>query len=77
MIIVFGELSSIWGGQSRQSLTREMIRNGQELGINILNYAAQRYVMHHAMVVNPAYQSLELQTESDKRRITNMVDQLP
>ena len=77
IMIIFGELSSIWGGQSQQLLTRETIRNSQELGINILNYATQRYVMHNAMCVNPAYHSLELKPEDDKRRITNMVDQLP
>jgi len=77
VITIFGELSPIWGGQSDQTLTRDTIRNCQELGINILNYAAQRYGMRQAMSVNPQYQNnLNLQTESDQRRITNMVDKL-
>jgi hypothetical protein len=76
VIVILGRLSPIWSGQSDQALTRESIRNCQELGINILNYAAQRYEMHQAMQVNPQYQNkLELQPESDQRRITNMVDQ--
>jgi hypothetical protein len=75
VIVILGKLSSIWGGQSDQALTRESIRNCQELGINILNYATQRYLTHQAMQVNSQYQ-LELQPETDQRRITNMVDKL-
>lgn len=75
VIVILGQLSPIWSGQSDQALTRESIRNCQELGINILNYAAQRYEIHQAMQVNPQYQNkLELKPESDQRRITNMID---
>lgn len=78
VIVILGKLSPIWSGQSEQTLTRETIRNGQELGINILNYAAQRYGMYQAMQVNPQYQNnLNLPPESDQRRITNMVDTTP
>ena len=75
VIVILGELSSIWSGQSELTLTREIIRNCQELGINILNYATQQYGMHNAMLVNPQYQNqLAPQTATDQRRITNMVD---
>lgn len=75
VIVILGQLSPIWSGQSDQALTRESIRNCQELGINILNYAAQRYEIHQAIQVNPQYQNkLELKPESDQRRITNMID---
>ncbi|OYQ67761.1 hypothetical protein B9G53_00660 [Pseudanabaena sp. SR411] len=78
VIVILGKLSPIWSGQSDQALTRETIRNCQELGINILNYAAQRYGMYQAMQVNPQYQNnLNLPPESDQRRITNMVDTTP
>jgi hypothetical protein len=78
LIVILGKLLPIWSGQSDQALTRETIRNCQELGINILNYAAQRSGMYQAMQVNPQYQNnLNLQPESDQRRITNMVDTLP
>ena len=74
VIVILGELLSIWSGQSEQALTREIIRNCQELGINILNYAAQQYGMHKAMLVNPQYQKLDPKLATDQRRITNMVD---
>ncbi|MEA5487743.1 MULTISPECIES: hypothetical protein [Pseudanabaena] len=78
LIVILGKLSPIWSGQSDQALTRETIRNSQELGINILHYAAQRYGMYQSMQVNPQYQNnLNLQPESDQRRITNMVDTTP
>ncbi len=73
VIVILGELLSIWSGQSEQALTREIIRNCQELGINILNYAASHYGMHNAMLVNPQYQ-LDPKLAADQRRITNMVD---
>ena len=77
VIVILGQLSSIWSGQSDWDLTRESIRNCQELGINTLNYAAQRYEIYQAMQVNPQYQTnLELKPESDQRRITNMVDKV-
>ena len=69
-----GELSSIWSGHSEQALTREIIRNCHELGINILNYATRRYQMHNAMLVNPQYQKLDPKLADDQRRITNMVE---
>ena len=73
VIVILGELLSIWSGQSEQALTREIIRNCQELGINILNYAASHYGMHNAMLVNPQYQ-IDPKLAADQRRITNMVD---
>lgn len=76
VIIIFGELSPIWSGESQQDLSRATIRNCQELGINILNYAAQRWEIHQSMQINPQYQ-IELAATSDQRRITNMVDTAP
>ncbi|WP_055076604.1 DUF4159 domain-containing protein [Pseudanabaena sp. 'Roaring Creek'] len=77
VIILLGELSRVWSGQSDLFLPRESIRNCQELGINILNYAAQRYGIYQSMQVNAQYQSkTPLPDESDQRRITNMVDKL-
>ncbi len=74
VITVMGNLSTVWGGQSEQELTREDIRTCQELGVNILNYAAQRYVMASAMQVNPKYVITNTQPEPEQRRITNMID---
>lgn len=75
VIVILGELLPIWSGQSELALTREIIRNCQELGINILKYANQQYGMHNAMLVNPQYQNqLAPQSTTDQRRITNMVD---
>lgn len=76
VIVVLGELSPIWGGESAQDLSRSTIRNCQELGINILNYAAKRREIHQSMQINPQYQ-MELAATSDQRRITNMVDTVP
>jgi hypothetical protein len=73
VIVVFGELSPIWSGESEQDLSRDAIRNCQELGINLINYAAQRKEIHQSMQINPQYQ-IKLATTSDQRRITNMVD---
>ncbi len=72
VITVLGNLSSIWAGQSDRLLTRECIRTCQELGINILNYAAQRHRIMQAMQVNPQYTSNSDQPIKEQRRITNM-----
>jgi len=72
ILVVLGSLSAIWGGQiDGQDITRENIRTFQELGMNILNYAAQRYTMANAMQVNPKYITNST-TTSDQRRVTNM-----
>ncbi|MFM6346732.1 MAG: hypothetical protein ACKPFK_16505, partial [Dolichospermum sp.] len=72
ILVVLGSLSSIWGGQiDDQEITRDNIRTFQELGMNILNYASQRYTMAIAMQINPKYSSNST-TASDQRRITNM-----
>ena len=42
IIMVYGNLASLWGLDENLSLSREQIRSGQELGINILHYAWQR-----------------------------------
>ena len=42
VIMVYGNLASLWGLDENLSLSRERIRAGQELGINILHYAWQR-----------------------------------
>lgn len=76
VIVVLGELSPIWSGESAQDLDRATIRNCQELGINILNYAAKRWEIYQSMQINPQYQ-MELVATSDQRRITNMVDTVP
>jgi len=72
IITVFGSLSSIWGGlPETQDLSRENLRTFQELGINVLNYATQRYTMTKAMQTNPKYVT-DATTTSDQRRITSM-----
>ena len=70
VVTVLGNLSSIWGGQSDRLLTRECIRTCQELGINILNYAAQRHRIIQAMQINSQYTND--QPIKEQRRITNM-----
>jgi len=76
VIVILGDLSPIWGGQSEQELTRQNIRTCQELGVNILNYAAQRYAMGKAMQIDLNYTNANsAKSEDDQRRITNMVDQ--
>ena len=42
LIMTYGNLASLWGLDEQLSLSREQIRSGQELGINILHYAWQR-----------------------------------
>jgi len=42
IILVIGDIASIWGLDSSLSLPRITIRTGQELGINILQYAWKR-----------------------------------
>ena len=42
IVMVYGNLASLWGLDENLSLSREQIRSGQELGINILHYAWQR-----------------------------------
>ena len=39
VIMIYGNLASLWGLDQQLSLSREQIRAGQELGINILHYA--------------------------------------
>ena len=39
IIMIYGNLASLWGIDEQLSLSREQIRAGQELGINILHYA--------------------------------------
>jgi hypothetical protein len=72
IITIFGSLSELWGGLAdTQELSREQIRTFQELGINILNYAAQRHAIASSMQINPKYSSDPTVT-SDQRRVTNM-----
>ena len=42
VIMVYGNLGSLWGVDEQLSLSREQIRSAQELGINILHYAWKR-----------------------------------
>jgi hypothetical protein len=42
IIMVYGNIASLWGKDEQLSLSREQIRSGQELGINILHYAWKR-----------------------------------
>ncbi len=39
IVMVYGNLASLWGIDEQLSLSREQIRSGQELGINILHHA--------------------------------------
>lgn len=43
VILVTGNLASLWGLDEQLALSRETIRAGQELGINILHYAWKRH----------------------------------
>ena len=73
VITILGNLSAIWGGgHSDRRLSREWIRTCQELGINILHYAAQRHQIMQAMQVNPKYINSSAQPVREQRRITNM-----
>lgn len=45
IILSIGDLASLWGLDENLTLSRESIRSGQELGINILHYAWQRRMM--------------------------------
>ncbi len=72
LIITFGSLSSLFGGMiTDQEISRENIRVFQELGINILNYATQRYAMSMGMQIK--LQDLNDISPSDQRRTTNML----
>lgn len=72
IITIFGSLSELWVGLAdTQELSREQIRTFQELGINILNYAAQRYAIASSMQINPKYSS-DPTAVSDQRRVTNV-----
>ncbi len=42
VIMIYGNLAGLWGLDEQLSLSREQIRSGQELGINILHYAWKR-----------------------------------
>ena len=42
VVMVYGNLASLWGLDDQLSLSREQIRSAQELGINILHYAWKR-----------------------------------
>ena len=42
IIMVYGNIASLWGRDEQLSLSREQIRSGQELGTNILHYAWKR-----------------------------------
>ncbi len=42
IILVVGDIASVWGLDGRLSLPRLTIRTAQELGINILQYAWKR-----------------------------------
>ena len=73
VITILGNLSAIWGGgHSDRRLSREWIRTCQELGINILHYAAQRHQIMQTMQVNPKYINSSAQPVREQRRITNM-----
>lgn len=73
IMVIFGSLSSLFGGMiADQEISRENIRVFQELGINILNYATQRYAMSTAMQINPQDRD-DIAPPSDQRRTTNML----
>lgn len=42
LVMIYGNLASLWGLDEELSLSREQIRSAQELGINILHYAHKR-----------------------------------
>lgn len=45
MIVILGNLSSVWGLDEQLSYSRETIRTAQEMGINILYFAWRRRLL--------------------------------
>ncbi|ACK69590.1 conserved hypothetical protein [Gloeothece citriformis PCC 7424] len=45
VILATGNLASVWGLDQQMSISREVLRSAQELGVNILHYAWQRRIM--------------------------------
>ncbi len=50
LLLLVGPLPQAWSMDSPLELPREEIRNAQELGINLLNFAAQRRRMHQWLI---------------------------
>jgi hypothetical protein len=51
VVVILGELSSAWGGETAQFLSRDVLRSAHELGINLLHFAWQR--RHWATCLTP------------------------
>lgn len=45
VIVCTGNLAAVWGVDQKMQLSREILRSGQELGVNILHYAWTRRIM--------------------------------
>lgn len=53
VILLIGSLSLGWGIQDRISLSRESLRTAQEFGINILDFAHQKYWLSQLQLSDP------------------------
>lgn len=45
VILATGNLAAVWGLDQQMTISREVLRSAQELGVNILHYAWQRRIM--------------------------------
>jgi hypothetical protein len=54
IILVVGDLGAAWGVDEKLSLSRSMIRDAQEFGVNILYYAWQRRTMTNLQLIGSA-----------------------
>lgn len=57
MILLLGNVSTVWQGDEANSLSRETIRSAQEIGINLLHYAWQRKHLTQLQGVSPLIDS--------------------
>ena len=77
IILLLGNLSSAWALDSSLFLSREILRNAQEMGINILNYAWQRKLLISTQ--NYSESNVTLSTPQVKTTTTNPsnISQIP
>jgi len=69
LVLVVGDISRAWGGDSTLELPREVLRAAQEWGVNLLHFAAQRQQWMQSMQPLP---TLDSATDSLQRRVQPM-----
>jgi hypothetical protein len=69
LVLVVGDISRTWGGESALELPREVLRSAQEWGINLLHFAVQRQQWMQSMQPLP---TLDSATDSLQRRVQPM-----